>query len=98
MLTGCAHGWAIPPRPGEQISGPARAIDGDTIEMILRGHPVRIRLLGIDTPERGEPGWAQSKAELQAKLAQGRAVCVIGARPSDAFGRILAKCHVQKVT
>jgi micrococcal nuclease len=91
-LSACARGWAVPPRQGEQLHGPARAIDGDTIEMQVRGHPVRIRLLGIDTPERGQAGWAQAKADMVAKLARGPVTCTIGPRPRDAFGRILAAC------
>jgi endonuclease YncB( thermonuclease family) len=78
-LSACAHSWAIPPKAGEQLHGNARAIDGDTIEMQVRGHPVRIRLLGIDTPERGQAGWAQAKADMAAKLARARAM------PLDAF-------------
>jgi endonuclease YncB( thermonuclease family) len=94
---GCAHGWAIPPRQGEQLQGTARAIDGDTIEMIVRGYPVRIRLLGIDTPERGEAGWAQAKAEMAGKLANRPIKCTIGPRPRDAFGRILAACEIHRL-
>ncbi len=92
LLVGCTHGWAVPPRAGEKLQGHARAIDGDTIEMHVRGYPVRIRLLGIDTPERGEAGWAQAKADMAAQLAKGPITCTIGPRPRDAFGRILAAC------
>jgi micrococcal nuclease len=74
------------------LYGTARAIDGDTIEMQVRGHPVRIRILGVDTPERGQAGWAQAKAEMAQKLAGGPIKCTIGSRPRDAFGRILAAC------
>lgn len=87
------HGWAVPPRADEVIRGPARAIDGDTIEMMVQGFPVRIRLLGIDTPERGQQGWAQAKADMAEKLARGPITCTIGPRPRDAFGRILAACN-----
>jgi endonuclease YncB( thermonuclease family) len=92
LLSACAHGWAVPPHQGEQLNGTARAIDGDTIEMQVRGYPVRIRLLGIDSPERGQAGWAQAKADMATKLAKGPVTCTIGPRPRDAFGRILAAC------
>jgi micrococcal nuclease len=92
LVLGCAHGWAIPPRAGENLHGFARAIDGDTIEMQVRGNPVRIRLLGMDTPERGQAGWAQAKADMAQKLARGPITCTIGPHPRDAFGRILAAC------
>ena len=29
--------------------------DGDTIEMLVNGKPLRIRLYGIDCPEKGQP-------------------------------------------
>lgn len=41
-----------------------RVIDGDTIETVIdygfrsQGR-WQLRLLGVDTPERGEPGWAE---------------------------------------
>jgi micrococcal nuclease len=91
-LPSCAHSWAIPPKAGEQLHGTARAIDGDTIEMQVRGHPVRIRLLGIDTPERGQDGWVQAKEDMAHKLAKGPTICTIGPHPRDAFGRVLAAC------
>lgn len=41
---------ALPAHAGEPISGKARIIDGDTIEVA----GTRIRLEGIDAPERGQ--------------------------------------------
>ena len=41
---------AAPPRTGEAFSGRARVVDGDSLE--LAGH--RVRLFGIDAPERSQ--------------------------------------------
>ena len=45
-------------------------IDGDTIKVIYKGKVERVRLLRIDTPERGEPGFDEA-AETLTKLLQG---------------------------
>lgn len=37
-----------------------RVVDGDTIIVDACGLPVRVRILGIDCPERGEPGGADA--------------------------------------
>ena len=61
-----------------------RIIDGDTFESA--GH--RIRLHGVDMPERGEPCFAQATERLR-RLA-GRTVRVeSGPRARDQFGRLL---------
>jgi endonuclease YncB( thermonuclease family) len=81
------------------VSGPARVIDGDTLE--LAGE--RIRLHGIDAPERdqtcGATGggiWAcgvWSGAELVA-LVQTRDVQCRGTT-RDRYGRLVATCRVE---
>lgn len=48
-----------------------RVIDGDTIEVELHGEIERVRLLCIDTPERGEPGYAEAAEYLNALVANG---------------------------
>jgi micrococcal nuclease len=32
-----------------------RVVDGDTIDVQLSSGPIRVRLHGVDTPERGQP-------------------------------------------
>lgn len=44
---------------------PLRAIDGDTVELVVdtgfyHAATVRVRLLGVDTPERGQPGYREA--------------------------------------
>jgi micrococcal nuclease len=66
----------------------ARVIDGDTIE--LEGGE-RVRLLCIDTPERGQPGYTEA-TEFLRELVAGKAVR-LEADPEhvdrDRFGRLL---------
>ncbi len=79
-----------------QITGPARVIDGDTVE--VRG--LHIRLHGVDAPEadqrcdsdRGVPydcGVAATR-EL-ARLVEGRPLTCHG-RSRDSLGRLIAVC------
>jgi micrococcal nuclease len=50
------------PRRGEQISGQVVAVlDGDTIEVLHNGHAERIRLNGIDCPEKGQTYGTKAK-------------------------------------
>jgi endonuclease YncB( thermonuclease family) len=35
----------------------ARVVDSDTVDVILDGQTIRVRLIGIDTPETVDPQW-----------------------------------------
>lgn len=79
---------------GESITGVViSVIDGDTITLLekmpeqKRMH--RIRLEGIDTPERGQNGYEGAKECLE-KLIWGETVTVQYAR-HDRYGRILGE-------
>jgi len=62
--------------------------DGDTITVLAGSTQVRVRLNGIDCPEKGQPFGARAK-QLTSKLAFGKTVTV---RPlgRDRYGRVLA--------
>ena len=86
--------------PGETFSGTARAIDGDSLELGDR----RVRLIGIDAPERrqtcqkaGEttPCGSRAHAELK-KLVTGKLIeCEnLG---HDRYDRTLAKCRTGSI-
>lgn len=92
-----------PPRSGAPESAePRRAevqrvIDGDTIEVRWRGRAERVRLLRIDTPERGQRGYAEATAALE-QLIGGREVVLEfeeASRPlRDKYDRLLAYVFV----
>jgi micrococcal nuclease len=46
---------------GDTVSGSARVIDGDTLEI----SGIRIRLNGVAAPERNEPGGAEATATMK---------------------------------
>lgn len=43
-----------------------KIVDGDTIDVQLSTGPIRVRLHGVDTPERGQPWGKESTAALTA--------------------------------
>jgi endonuclease YncB( thermonuclease family) len=80
------------------ISGPARAVDGDTLEVAGQ----RVRLEGIDAPEYGQScsrtwigTWACGK-EAQRTLARMLAGQTVSCenKGSDKYGRMLGVCRV----
>lgn len=88
---------ALPlPAAGQTMSGPATAIDGDTLDMA----GTRIRLFGIDAPEvrqtcdRKGASWAcgsDAKALLAETIAGRTIECT--PRDRDAYGRVVAACR-----
>src|SRR5262245_29829089 len=43
----------------------ARIVDGDTIDVKLDSGPMRVRMQGIDAPERGQPSGGEATALLK---------------------------------
>ena len=87
--------WA---RPGDVISGTARITDGDT----LRLGEARIRMHGIDAPEKAQPctrkgkRWACGMAAKEAleSLVDGAIVrCII--KDVDRYRRMVGECFAQ---
>lgn len=81
---------ATPPGEGQPgtVSGVVtNVVDGDTIDVAGVG---RIRVIGIDTPERGACGY-ESATLAMAALVNGREVTVVPGAVDDAdrYGRLL---------
>ncbi|NOZ83191.1 MAG: thermonuclease family protein [Euryarchaeota archaeon] len=72
-----------------------RIIDGDT--MVVSGF--RVRLVGINTPERGEPGYEEAKNFLLELCPPGMVVRldVDDLEPYDKYGRVLAVVYCNGV-
>lgn len=94
LLAGCLALAA--PVAAETVSGRARIIDGDTLE--LGGETVR--LYGIDAPEMSQTcrrpdgrAWACGawSRDVLAGLAKGRLRCT--GRERDRYGRLVASCE-----
>ena len=66
-----------------------RVIDGDTIVLDTG---TRVRLLGIDAPERGEPYADKSTEDLSGMLRRGK-ISLDRCAELDKYGRVLAVVH-----
>lgn len=71
-------------------------LDGDTIEVLDSSkHPHRIRLTGIDAPEKAQPFGQRSKEHLSG-LVFGKQVAIDGGK-TDKYGRTVGKVLVNGV-
>lgn len=74
------------------IAMTAEVVDGDTITM---SDGSKVRLIGIDTPERGQCGYDESSAVLTQLIAGQNITLVPGARDDiDRYGRLLRYVEV----
>lgn len=68
-----------------------RVIDGDTFVAMVGADEERIRLIGIDTPERGEPNGPRATAAVKAQIREGAPVYLMyDVDRRDRYGRLLA--------
>lgn len=67
-----------------------RVVDGDTFILAHVGIPPeeRVRILGVDTPERGQPNYAEATAFTRAWITAGDFALTTCKR--DSFGRLLS--------
>ena len=74
---------------GDTVSGAARVIDGDTLEI----SGVRIRLNGVAAPERNEPGGAEATATMK-RMTSGKIVrCSLTGKKT--YKREVGTCWVE---
>jgi endonuclease YncB( thermonuclease family) len=65
-------------------------VDGDTIDVLQGDRTERVRVIGIDTPERGECGFGEAADVLAGHVLGERVVLVPGAQDDrDRYDRIL---------
>ena len=105
ILIAVAFCWATTTAHAAEFSGSVdRIADGDTFWVCDASACHKIRLCGIDAPEKGEPGYHES-AEALRKLVEGKTVrCVqVGdGTPCDGrseptnHDRIIAQCFADE--
>jgi len=69
-------------------------VDGDTVDVevdlgFLVATRMRVRLYGVNTPERGQPLWGEAK-DFVTNQTLGIPVKLISHKPKDKYGRFLA--------
>lgn len=84
---------------GSRTATVVRAVDGDTVEVVVGGHERSVRLLGIDAPETHRPGTPvecggpEASASMAALVPPGTSVALEpdpGQDRVDRYGRLLA--------
>ena len=86
---------ATAPCAAELVGRVVAVHDGDTISVLIAGSPIRVRLAGIDAPERGQPFANAARHALESRVA-GREVTVVP-RGRDGYGRVLGRVYVDGV-
>jgi endonuclease YncB( thermonuclease family) len=84
----CVFLWALPARAGEVNGRVTGVLDGDTIEVLHNNRPERIRLSGIDCPEKGQDYGKRAKQAASA-LVYGKEVA-LQTHGLEKYGRTLA--------
>ncbi len=86
-----------PPGEAPPSSGwtATHVVDGDTIDVTRDGVTERVRLLGIDTPERDECGYAEARDAMSTLVADRPVALVAGSSDDrDRYGRLLRYVEV----
>lgn len=97
LIVACGAFGAAAQRAAPMLSGVVtRVSDGDTLWVQPDGgarRPVKVRLLGIDAPERCQPGGAAATAALRSRVLHRPVVVrVVG---KDSYGRSLGEVRLR---
>jgi micrococcal nuclease len=77
------------PSPKITLGTVVGIVDGDTIEVEIEGEVYRLRYIGIDSPEPGQPGWSEAM-EANRCLVAGQTVRLEkDVSETDQYGRLL---------
>lgn len=76
-----------------------KVVDGDTVDFIVDlgfrvGIQIRARLKGVDTPERGEEGWAEATEKCRSLLQKAEAekgYVILRTQKTGKYGRWIAE-------
>ena len=100
----CVTALAISSASASDIVGKAtHIVDGDTFDLRSDAGKVRIRICGVDSPERGSKGYSNATEELRALIAGRDVKCVRVGEGSICDGRskptnrnrVVAQCFVE---
>ena len=88
--------------PGPNLSAPGsintaqvlHVVDADTLDVLIAGNKHRVRLFGVDTPERGERCYQEAMDRTQ-ELSGDSVLLEAGPRKEDKYGRLLFYLYTQ---
>lgn len=95
LLLFCIHASLIvspDPMPQNRSGRVVKIVDGDTYDILINGEQLRIRMDGIDAPERGQP-YSKISKEYLGRLCDGETIR-LEIKSKDRFGRTVAKSWV----
>lgn len=78
---------AVP--PGAVTAQLIRVVDGDTIEVLIGSATETVRYIGVDTPERGQPGYQTATGANATLLGDGALWLAKDRSERDRYGRLL---------
>ena len=88
IILACCFVLVLAPNCLADFTGPVVSVlDGDTIEVLHNQHPERIRLSGIDCPEKGQ-AYGQKAKHAASSLVFGKEV-TLQTHGKDKYGRTL---------
>jgi endonuclease YncB( thermonuclease family) len=70
-----------------------RVVDGDTIEVLTGGITTTVRYIGVDTPERGQPGFHTATEANASLLGDGALWLARDRSDRDRYGRLLRNVY-----
>ena len=73
---------------------PGSIYDGDTLRVTDGSQEIKVRLCGIDAPERDMPMGVESRDHLRNIVAQGDGTIVVVPIETDRYGRLVAELFV----
>lgn len=87
---------STPDQHGEEATV-LRVVDGDTIDVEIKGERQRVRYIGMNTPERDEPCY-QEATQANVELVQGKVVRLVkDVSETDGYDRLLRYVYVGDV-
>jgi endonuclease YncB( thermonuclease family) len=83
--------------PEGEIAQVTRVIDGDTIDVSLNGQTMRVRYVGMNTPERDEPCYSDA-TQANSDLVAGKTVTLVtDTSNTDRYDRLLRYVYADGV-
>ena len=87
--------YCVPVNTQRDLAQVVNVIDGDTIEVVLNGTTQRVRYIGMDTPEMGDPYFEEAKS-ANAAIVSGKTLTLVkDVSETDEYGRLLRYVFVE---